>query len=248
MCYDDTARPPVPPGTHGTAHGEALVLTAADGNRFAAYAAHPAHPAWAQVMVLPDVGGLRPFFKELALRFAEAGLEAVAFDYFGHSAGLTARDDSFNWRVHVPQLHLDLFATDFAAALAHLRALNGGTRATFTIGFCMGGSFSFWCGAADLGLTGVMAFYAHVGSGHFGDESTKHIRIPLLGLFGEKDQFIPVRNVRAFDQQMDEVGIEHQIVVYPGASHGFFEAQKTENADDAWKRVLDFITAHTPVR
>ena len=92
MCYDDTDQPPIPPGMNGSARGEDLVLTAADGNRFAAYAAHPAHLASAEIVILPDAGGLRPFFKGLALRFAEAGLEAVAFDYFGRSAGLTARD------------------------------------------------------------------------------------------------------------------------------------------------------------
>ena len=30
MCYDDNAHPPVPEGATGTAHGEDLVLEAAD--------------------------------------------------------------------------------------------------------------------------------------------------------------------------------------------------------------------------
>ena len=33
MCYDDQAKPPLPPGEAGKAHGEEIVLTAADGNR-----------------------------------------------------------------------------------------------------------------------------------------------------------------------------------------------------------------------
>ena len=49
MCYDDNARPPLPPGEAGPAHGEDLVLTAADGNRFAAYLGKPASASRAQM-------------------------------------------------------------------------------------------------------------------------------------------------------------------------------------------------------
>src|SRR5215470_19994787 len=103
MCYDDNARPPYPPGAKDTARGEDLVLTAADGNRFLAYAAHPEQPARAQVVIFPDAGGLHQFYKELALRFAEIGIEAVALDYYGRTAGLTARDDTFDFMPHLIQ-------------------------------------------------------------------------------------------------------------------------------------------------
>ena len=80
MCYDDEARPPLPPGAAGEVQGEDLVLTAADGNRFAAFAAHPRQTARAQVLIFPDIRGLHQFYKELALRFAEQGITAVAMD------------------------------------------------------------------------------------------------------------------------------------------------------------------------
>src|SRR5436309_9831387 len=73
MCYDDNARPPLPPSEAGAAHGEDIVLEAADGNRFAAYAAQPGKPTGAQILIFPDVRGLHQFYKELALRFAEIG-------------------------------------------------------------------------------------------------------------------------------------------------------------------------------
>src|SRR5690349_20748989 len=103
MCYDDNAQPPVPEGANGVAHGEDLVLEAADGNRFAAYLATPSAPASAQVLILPDIRGLHQFYKDLALRFAEIGIGAIAFDYFGRTAGLTARNDSFEFMPHVQQ-------------------------------------------------------------------------------------------------------------------------------------------------
>src|SRR5262245_6928674 len=98
MCYDDAARPPSPPGTRGAARGEEMTLTAADGNRLGAYAAHPEQAAKVQVAIFGDAGGLRPFYKELALRFAEIGFEAVAIDYYGRIVDHVIRDDSFDSR------------------------------------------------------------------------------------------------------------------------------------------------------
>src|SRR5215831_115662 len=117
MCYDDNARPPLPPGESGNADGEDIILTAADGNSFAAFVAHPAHPKAAQVLIYPDVRGLHQFYKELALRFAEVGITALALDYFGRTAGLTSRDEPFDYMPHVQQLQLSSFSKDVNAAL-----------------------------------------------------------------------------------------------------------------------------------
>src|SRR5437588_3046444 len=141
MSYDDQAIPPNPPGNAGPAHGEDIVLKAADGNRFAAYIAHPERPGKAQILIFPDVRGLHQFYKELALRFAEVGVGALAIDYFGRTAGIGPRDDSFDYWPHVQKLNVQTFFTDVAAALAHLRtgdvldksALYRADRATFTV-------------------------------------------------------------------------------------------------------------------
>src|SRR6266702_8845348 len=121
MCYDDNARPPLPPGESGSAYGEDIILTAADGNRFAAYSALPASPKAAQVLIYPDVRGLHQFYKELALRFAELGITALALDYFGRTAGLTSRDESFEYMPHVQQITFDSFSVDATAAVSYLR-------------------------------------------------------------------------------------------------------------------------------
>src|SRR6266704_4064469 len=136
MCYDDNAQPPLPPGKSGNAYGEDIILTAADGNRFAAYSAHPANPKAAQILIYPDVRGLHQFYKELALRFAEVGITALAIDYFGRTAGLTSRNDSFEYMSHVQQLKLSNLFNDVSAALAHLQADGADAQPTFTVGFC----------------------------------------------------------------------------------------------------------------
>ena len=256
MCYDDNARPPITPN-NGAAHGEDIVLTAEDGNHFAAYAAHPHQPGGAQVLIFPDVRGLHQFYKELALRFAEAGVSALAIDYFGRTAGLTTRDDSFEYMPHVEQMRVQSFRSDVTAALTQLHTGAGASRATFTVGFCMGGSLSFRTAASGFDLTGTIGFYAGLSRIRPADATgtvldiAGSITCPVLGLFGGADQAIPASDVEILDQNLDTAGVEHEIVIYPGAPHSFFDRRATDYADassDAWHRTLTFIEKHTAWR
>ena len=249
MCYDDNARPPIQPGESGSARGEDIVLTAADGNKFAAFAAHPSKPTGSQIVIYPDVRGLHQFYKELALRFAEVGIAAVAMDYFGRTAGLTGRDDSFEFMPHVQQLRLPTVFADAKACLAHLKSMTSSSDAAFTVGFCLGGSMSLYTGTEDMGLTGVIGFYAGL-SRKFDEqkgtpiEAADKIKVPVLGLFGGNDPNIPAEQVQQLDEQLDKAGVQHSIVTYSGAPHSFFDRKATEFAKesaDAWERILGFI-------
>ena len=87
MCLDLDSRPPIPPLAGAAVDGERIELTLAGRNPLhgvprSRRAAHRV-PA---MLILPDVRGLHPFYEELALRFAEAGIEALAIDYFGRTA------------------------------------------------------------------------------------------------------------------------------------------------------------------
>ena len=252
MCYDSKARPPFPTERRGAAHGEDLVLTAADGNCFAAFAARPENPLGAQLVILPDVRGLHRFYKDLAILFAEAGVHALAFDYFGRTAALEPRDDSFEYMPHVQQLKAETFSADLRAAVNTARADSG--LPVFTLGFCMGGALSLMAGTGDYGLAGVIGFYAGLSRSFTGPtvlERADTIKVPVLGLFGGADPGIPANQVEQLDQALDRAGVEHEIVIYPGAPHSFFDRRWTDFADasaDAWKRILGFLKAHSGTR
>ena len=252
MCYDSNARPPFPAERRGDAHGEDLVLTASDGNRFAAYAARPENPIGAQLILYPDIRGLHQFYKDLALLFAEAGVSTLAIDYFGRTAGLTARDDSFEFWPHVQQMQVAGFQADVDAALASTRAAG---LPTFTLGFCMGGSLSLLTGTRDLGLAGVIGFYPGLNRAMGGNptvlDAASAIKVPVLGLFGGADEGIPASEVETLDQTLTKAGVAHEIEIYPGATHSFFDRRWTEFADasaDAWVRILRFIAGHSQAR
>src|SRR5918997_6095193 len=119
MCFELDSLPPIPPLAGAAVSHRDLELEAADGNRFAAFSAEPDEPTGAAVVVLPDVRGLYRFYEELALRFAERGIAAVAIDYFGRTAGVAKRDDEFPFMDHVQQTTPEGIQADVAAAVAN---------------------------------------------------------------------------------------------------------------------------------
>lgn len=250
MCYDDEARPPLPP-IHGAAldAGE-LTLASADGTAVAAYAARAAAPSGAGIVVLPDVRGLHPFYEELALRFAEAGVDAIAIDYFSRTAGTGRRGPEFDYGTHVPLTRHGTLNADVAAAAAHLRSEQGGAVSRlYTVGFCFGGRLSYLQAASGIGAAGVIGFYGWpVGANRAGlpapaDEAPR-FACPVLAIWGGADEGIGPDVVATYDQAMDDAGVTHTTVVYPGAPHSFFDRRSDEHAAasaDAWRQTLGFM-------
>ena len=243
MCYEPDSFPPIPVIRGAAVSHEDLVLEAADGTTFAAFAATPEEPSAVGVVILPDVRGLYRFYEELALRFAERGMSAIAFDYFGRTAGAEKRGDDFEYRPHVEQATPQGVQADVAACVIQLR--RQGAQTIFTVGFCFGGRYS-WLAAADQdGLAGAIGFYGRPGDAI---ERAGEIKAPILALQAGADQNISAEDNAAFDQALSSAGIEHEVVTYEGAPHSFFDRKHEEFAaasTDALAKVLAFIAAHS---
>lgn len=249
MCHAFNAVPPIAPLAGAAVDSEDLTLTSADGTKFAAFLARAPQSGGAGIVVLPDVRGLFRFYEELALRFGEAGVSAVAIDYFGRTAGVAKRDEAFPFIEHVMQTKAASIVADVAAAVAYLRSpAGGGCASIFTVGFCFGGSNSWLQAAGGHDLAGVIGFYGRPGAGRDGSpgpaQHAAEFRCPVLALMGGADQGIPADQISEFEAALTAAAVEHEIVVYPGAPHSFFDRSFEQHADaaaDAWQRVLDFI-------
>jgi carboxymethylenebutenolidase len=246
MCYANDARPPLPPIVGGSTDDGDLVLIAADGNRFRAYAARAAEPSDAAVVVIPDPRGIHPFYKELVGRFAQAGVHAVVIDYLDRTAGMAERPENFDLRAAIGQTKPDAIAADVAAGIAYLRSpAGGGAGSVFTVGFCFGGAQSWRQSAAQPGLAGAIGFY---GIPSRVRDVIPRMRAPVLLLLGGDDRATTPEDFAQFDRELTDAGVPHQKVVYEGAPHSFFDRTFEEHkaaSDDAWRRMLAFIKEHT---
>src|ERR1019366_4767198 len=157
MCFTSDQHPPEPPRSSEVGHHGPLVLTAADGNRFSAFEAVPLTSRGASLVLMPDIRGMHAFYTDLALCFAQAGIDTVALDPFGSSAGLSARDDDFEFMPHAKALTPEGVLADAHAAALRLRERSGDP--VFTLGFCMFGGQSWRLAATDLHPAGSIGFY-----------------------------------------------------------------------------------------
>ena len=240
MCYGDDAVPP-PHDRAGTVGGEEdLVLTSADGTRFSAHLARAGTPAGTGMLVFPDVRGLHSYYCALTRRFAEAGIDALAFDYYGRGAGLAdGRDEGFDYKPFREKLTYEQVDADAAAAAEQLRAATGVER-LFTVGFCMGGGFAWGQSGSLAAVSGAVGFY---GNPERARQLKSQLKAPLLLLVAGAD-FRPPEEIEKFASELTEAGVPNRVVVYDGAPHSFFDRTYEAWQDacaDAWEQVLRFM-------
>ena len=249
MCFDLDSEPPVPVISGAAVSHDDLVLEAADGNRFGAFLATPDDPSAVGIVILPDVRGLYRFYEELVLRFAERGYAALAFDYFGRTAGIAKRENDWDYMAEVQQTTPEGVQADVGACVAELR--RRGCTTVFTVGFCFGGRNSWLAAASGHGISGAVGFYGMPGERN-GVPGPTHraseLAAPILALQAGDDQNITAEHNMAFQDALTEAGVAHELVVYEGAPHSFFDKKYQEYAeasDDAWSRTLAFLERYT---
>lgn len=243
MCHGDDSRPPAPPVPLGdmAEQGE-LELTAADGNRLRAFWAAPATPNGSNLVLLPDLRGLHPFYETLAGLYARLGFRTVAIDFYGRTAGTSRRTADFDGPAHLKRLEAGHVDADVAAAAALLR--EDGEGPLFTLGFCIGGSHSWRQAATGLGVAGAIGFY---GRPRVVGDAADSMAAPLLMLVAGSDRATPVEESEAMAARVRQAGGEAEMHVYDGAPHSFFDkafADWEAACTDAWRRILDFTTRH----
>src|SRR3954447_4581728 len=243
MCHDQDSRPPEPPRTGDVAERGMLSLTSADGTEFSAAYAAPAGDAGVGVVLLPDIRGLHAYYVALAERFAQAGLPAVAVDYFGRTAGLAetgTRPEDFDWQAHIRQTTPGGIDADTAAAVEYLRSRTRSDLPVVTVGFCFGGSHAWRQSAGSLDLAGSVGFY---GRPSVVGEAAAGARKAVVMISAGAAAATPVDEQRRLAATMRAAGADVDEVVYDGAPHSFFDrafGEWAEACQDAWQHVLAF--------
>ncbi|MGH8963669.1 MAG: dienelactone hydrolase family protein [Jatrophihabitantaceae bacterium] len=246
MCHSVDSFPPPPPHPDGeVALARECRLTSADGTRFMAYEARPAGVARAGVVVLPDIRGLHGFYKRFTRRLAATGLAGIAVDYYGRQLPDDARERPMAEMFPlVAELRPEQVAADARAAVEQLRSPDGpGCDTVFALGFCFGGSQSWMLSAFGDDFAGCIGFY---GRPEDCRPFVDRMRAPLLMLAAGADALTSQEDNHRFAAELAAAGVEHELVMYDGAPHAFFDGEFGFAAEcaDAWTRVLDFVTTH----
>jgi carboxymethylenebutenolidase len=193
------------------------------------------HPA---VVVIHEAYGLNDNIKDISRRFADAGYVALAVDLF------TDRNRAVCMTRYMAGLLLGSVnrygISDLKAALTYLaKNREVDAKRMGAIGFCMGGGFAIAWACTDSRLKAVAPFYS---------TNPRPLDVvsrlcPVVGSYPEKD--FTANAGRKLDEALDKSGIAHDIKIYPGAEHSFFnEHAKSYDkaaAEDSWTRVMRFF-------
>jgi carboxymethylenebutenolidase len=192
------------------------------------------HPG---VVVIQEWWGLVPHIKDVAERFAREGFVAVAPDlYHGEAA-----DEPDEARKLAMALDANRAVQEIAAAARYLKKMhNVAPQKVGVVGWCMGGGLSLSTAAHHADLIGAaVVFY---GRPLTASDAAK-LQVPVLGLYAEHDHGIPVEAVKAFEADMQKQRVPHEVHIYSGASHAFFNDTRPQiyqaaAAHDAWQKTL----------
>jgi carboxymethylenebutenolidase len=236
--------------TSGLTVGDAKVKVA-DGEMPVYYA----RPANAQnppvILVAMEIFGLHEYIKDVTRRLAKLGAFAIAPDYyFRKGEDLTKITEVPKLMPIVnPKPDAELVA-DLDATVAWAKAQGGDTNRLGIMGFCRGGRTVWEYAAHNKDLKAGVAFYGTVVDPpaqksvwpKSPTELAPEMKAPVLGLYGEADQGIPVAQVEAMQAALKSAGKTAEFKIYPGAPHGFHAdyraSYRKEAVEDAWNQMV----------
>jgi len=192
------------------------------------------------ILVIHEWWGLNDWVKEQASKLSDLGYVALAVDLYRGKVA-TKPDEAHEIMRGVPD---DRAARDLHAAFEFLKSqANVKKDRIASIGWCMGGGYSFEVALQEPTLTADVVNYGHLATD---PESLKKINASILGIFGGQDRGISVDDVKKFQQSMKQMDKKVDVVIYPNAGHGFENPNnktgyRADDTADAWKRTVSFL-------
>ena len=208
-------------------------------------------PVAASVLILSEIWSVNPNIRSICDRLAQNGIAALAPDLYRGGQAPQESDPA----EAVAQSFLDYDDAqgirDGRAFTRWLRAHSPADMRVFVWGFCMGGRFAHYLGACGEPLAGVVNFYGRL---VFDRQPNKPfipmdfaglIEVPYLGLFAEFDAIVPEQDVEELRRRFAARGHPHQLKVFKGAEHAFFNQTRASwnavAAAEAWDITLQFF-------
>jgi carboxymethylenebutenolidase len=204
-----------------------------------------------------EVFGLHEYIKDVTRRLAKLGAFAVAPDYYFRKGVDLTKVASTAELMPIVNAKPDAeLVADLDATAAWAQSQGGDAGRLGIVGFCRGGRAVWVYAANSSNLKAGVAFYGSLvdpaGQKAVWPKSATELapdmKAPVLGLYGEADQGIPVAQVEAMKAALQAAGKKAEFQIYPGAPHGFHAdyrpSYRKEAAEDAWNRAAQWFKAN----
>jgi carboxymethylenebutenolidase len=230
---------------------------ASNGFQVPIYEARPAAAGrYPVVLVIPEAWGMHEHIKDVARRFAKDGFLAVTFEPYAREGGTLHLPDQQAVIKVINSVPDAQAMGDLDALVAYAKAHPAARADRIGVtGFCRGGTYTLLFAAHNADVKAAVAWYGHLkpaktpGIRDAGplDVAAK-ISAPVLGLYGEADQGIPVADVKELEAALKAAGKTAEFIIYPGAPHAFNadyrQSYRPEAAKDAWGRCVAWFNKY----
>jgi carboxymethylenebutenolidase len=241
--------------TAGLSAGDAKVKVA-DGE-MPVYFAKPANAQNAPiVLVAMEIFGVHEYIKDVARRLAKAGAFAIAPDYYFRKGDLTKVTDMAQLRPAVNSKPDAELIADLDATVEWAKTQGGDAGRLGILGFCRGGRTVWVYSATNPNVKAGVSFYGSLVDPadlkniwpKSPTELAPEMKAPVLGLYGDADQGIPVAQVDAMKAALQAAGKKAEFKIYPGAPHAFHAdyrpSYRKEAAEDAWTQAVAWLKSN----
>ena len=188
------------------------------------------------LVLIQEWWGLNNEIKAEADKFADLGYNVLAVDLYNGKVA-TTREEAQEFRNAVDQ---EEAIANMQAAVEYLRA-NGSTKIG-SLGWCFGGQKSLQLALSGSDLDATVIYYGNVETPK---DQLATIKWPVLGIFGDADQVVPVSEVEAFEASLNELNIDNEIYMYEGVGHAFANPTNQdfapEETKDAMEKTVEFL-------
>lgn len=224
-----------------------MVKFAANGGTVDGYIATPSGGKGPGVVVIQEWWGLNDQVKGVADMFAREGFVALAPDFYRGKGAKIGEPDK------AQKLMMEFFKANDAAqtargAAAYISSHDAvSSKKVGVIGFCMGGFLAILVGSvAPDRVAAVVDCY---GVGQRLPDLKPMRGIPVLGVFGGKDDSAGPDAIAGLERAAKENGVPFTKHVYPDADHAFLneqrkDAYRPDDAKDAWSKIIPFLKSN----
>jgi carboxymethylenebutenolidase len=199
------------------------------------------------VVMIHENRGLNDNIKDTADILAKQGYVVLAVDLF--QGQVTADPNQARELSSSVRNNPGIAIENMQSAVRYLTSLENvnGSRIA-SLGWCFGGaqSLQLALNSEEHPLAATVIYYGNLVND---TQALSKIKWPVLGIFGDQDQSIPVDSVKQFEQALNEIGVINEIYIYPGVGHAFANPSGDNYAPketaDAWKKTLAFLDKYT---